>query len=796
MQLNEAEIKPGELIIRMKPGFNLTSLQLPEKTSYDKARPGLSKLNAGIIKVPPGEEQNFLVELRKSKGVLYVEPNYIVEASIIPDDVQWSQQYGPAQIQAPAAWDITTGSSNAVIAIIDSGLDANHIEFNGRLVTGYDFVENDNTPQDLCGHGTHVAGIAAASGNNSEGIAGISWDTRIMPVRVLGADCKGSIADVAESIIWAVERGAKVINLSLGILSPSSLLENATYYAYTHGAAIFAAAGNQNISIIAYPAAYAWVMAIGATNASGLRAGYSNTGATLDLMAPGDDIYSTLPTTSNFFYHASCPNGGNPCEKVPFYASLSGTSMASPHAAGGAALLASLSTFNTPDKIYQALTDTALDMDVAGLDANTGYGLIQLADALAFTPTVIPPPGPIITVEYDMVNSVSCGNLVRYNWRDATASGTPSLFIPGTNSGYSLISLPFNFAFGGQNYNMVTAHTNGYLSMGNNTSIVADNFTIPGISQPNNFVAPYWDNLTTSSNGVLYQETFGAAPNREFVIEWTQMQRAGYLNTLLQFEIVLFENSGQILMQYHTLSGSGTDGTSATVGLEYADGKAGREYSYNKAGVLVPNLALLFTPYPIGGTPPSNSCTSFTTPVDSTGGFYDAPPFCVSIPQNALQHQATLQIHPVVSVPSMPASFLDLRHYADITLNYSPAPPLSPIPEVYVCYHYTPLDVFAAGGHPENLFITAYNASRKKWDKLLTSVDSGQSLLIAQAPHFSYYGVATTAAPEGLPITGALISLDFVIGLAIAIGLIIIFMAFLARNSWRKEKNKQASSSE
>jgi len=794
-QIDKTDIIPGELIVGMKPGFSITSFQFPEEAFYDKSRSGLIKLNAGVIKVPPGQEEKFIGEVKKRKGVLFVEPNYRVEASLIPNDTDWSQQYGPAQIQAPAAWDITTGSTSVILAIIDSGLDVNHPEFSGRLIDGYDIVDHDNIPQDLCGHGTHVTGIAAATGNNSEGIAGISWGTRIMPVRVLGADCKGSIADVAEGIIWAVERDANVINLSLGILSPSSLLENATYHAYRHGTAIFAAAGNQGLPIVAYPAAYAWVMAVGATGSSGSRMGFSNTGAPLDLMAPGDNIYSSLPTTSNFFYHNPCPISGYPCGKATHYDTLDGTSMASAFAAGAATLLASLPSFSTADQIYQALTETALDMEAPGLDDNTGHGLIQLADALLFNPTASPPPDPVIPVEYDMVTSFNCSNLVQYDWRDATTSGTARLFIPGSNSGYAQISLPFNFNYGGQAYDMVTAHSNGYLSMGNNTSIVSTNFIIPGIAQPNNFIAPFWDNLTTPANGVLYVDTFGTAPNQEFVIAWTEMQRTGFPNTELEFEIVLFENSGNVLLQYRTLKGTGSDGASATVGLEYANGEAGREYSYNKAGALIPELALLFMPYPNGNTPPSSTCTptSFASPVDSTGGFFDAPPFCVSIGENELQHEAILQIHPLISVPPMPASYLDLHHYADITLNYSPPSPLSPLPIVYVCYHYTPEDVLAAGGHPENLFITAYDSAKKKWDKLLTSVDIAQSLLMAQAPHFSYYAVATTAStPEELPVTGASISREF-LRLIRSIGIAAIILVILTRILWQRTKRKRIS---
>ena len=171
--------------------------------------------------MPPGQEETIRKQLLKSPEVLFVEPDYRVEVTAItPDDPRWSEQYGPGRIQAPDAWEITTGSSDVILSIIDSGIETQHPEFAGRLVPGYDFVEEDQTPQDTCGHGTHVAGIAAATGNNTQGVAGLDWNASIMPVRVLASDCAGYVSDVSEGIVWAVEHGADVINLSLGLGSP------------------------------------------------------------------------------------------------------------------------------------------------------------------------------------------------------------------------------------------------------------------------------------------------------------------------------------------------------------------------------------------------------------------------------------------------------------------------------------------------------------------------------------------------------------------------------------------------
>jgi len=771
---------PGELIVGMKNGYSAQMLDLPTGAAVKHTSPQLSLLRAAVIRVPPGQENEFAKKMRGRRGVRYAEPNYRVEATIVPDDSLWPQQYGPAHIQAPAAWDITTGSASVTVAVIDSGIDSNHPEFAGRIVPGYDFVEDDTVPQDECGHGTHVSGIIAAAGNNSAGIAGLAWNVRIMPVRVLKSSCLGSASDIAEALVWAVERGARVINVSIGTSAASTLLENGTFYAYTHGAAIFAAAGNFSNSPVLYPAAYAWVTAVGSTDQNDVRVSTSNTGTALDLMAPGEDIYSTTPLQS-FFYEAL---PGTPQQ----YGLMSGTSMAAAHASGAAALLASLPQFDSPDKIYQALISTALDLDAAGRDNNTGYGLIQLANALSYSPSVIATPTaapPAAT--YDLADSLTCGNLVQYGWRDATTGSSVPIF---GNDGYATVALPFWFTLGGQAYSALTISANGYLTFGGLGS-ATENFLIPAIAQPNNFLAPFWDDLDPSAGGQIYQATFGSTPNREFVVEWHQIPRYVTGGSSLTFEVILFENNGRVLFQYQTLTGAGADGASATIGVEYANGSAGQEYSYNQAGALQPQQAILFTPYPTGSTPPSDSCSTYTRHVNQ-GGVFESGPFCLIISDGALQHPAILQIQPLNSAPALPESFRDLHHYADISLRYSPAPPLSPVPEAYVCYHYSLDDVLKAGGHPENLFFAIYNAGALSWEQLPTSVDTGQGIIMALGPHFSIYGVATYPGPRRLPVTGGAAPTGALRDLLVFTGLLALIK--FVRVRWRRQPRNAAFS--
>jgi subtilisin family serine protease len=190
---------------------------------------------------------------------------------------------------------------------VDSGVDLDHPDLKGRLTNGYNVLENNQFPDDDNGHGTHVAGIIASETNNKEGVAGITWYNKIMPIKALGAEGYGTSFDVAKGIIWAVDHGASVINLSLGNYQHSSLLKEAIDYAYDHNVVLIASAGNDNTSQTSFPASYPEVLGVAALSYTGGRAPFSNNGDYIDITAPGVQIAST-------FFNQQ-------------YAALSGTSM-------------------------------------------------------------------------------------------------------------------------------------------------------------------------------------------------------------------------------------------------------------------------------------------------------------------------------------------------------------------------------------------------------------------------------------------------------------------------------------
>lgn len=304
-----------------------------------------------------------LMQYFRAHGAVHVEPNRLYHPNEVPNDVLYQRyQWNLPQIHTDTAWQISTGNPGVVIAVVDTGVDLSHPEFQGQLVTGYNVLEQNNDPQDDNGHGTHVAGIIAARTNNVEGIAGIDWHAKIMPVKTMAADGSGSVFDIADGIEWAVDHGAQVINLSLGEYEDSPYLHDAIRYAHDKNVLVVAAMGNDGTNQPSYPAAYPEVLAVCATDEQGNRADFSNYGYHAGISAPGVSIASTYPGHR--------------------YAALSGTSMAAPHISGVAALMRTINPLLTADQVKEILERTATDAGPAGKDPYFGAGLVNVQAAL------------------------------------------------------------------------------------------------------------------------------------------------------------------------------------------------------------------------------------------------------------------------------------------------------------------------------------------------------------------------------------------------------------------------------
>ncbi len=325
--------------------------------------------------------EGLLQAIRQSPDVEFAEPLLTYQAQDwTPNDPLYPKQWNLKLIGMPEAWEVSHGKG-VIVAVLDTGV---AYETKGpfvrvpdlqgvRFAPGYDFVHDSEHPNDDNGHGTHVAGTIAQATNNAEGVAGIAFEATLMPIKVLDATGAGNSADIADGIRWAVDHGARVLNLSLGGFGYSRVIENAVAYARRHGALVVAAAGNHGDGTVAYPAAYAGAVGVGAVGPDGTRTPYSAWGEQLDLLAPGGD---KRRGEEGGILQATIAKGA-PGQSV--YASYQGTSMATPHVAGVAALLFAAGA-KSPEEVERALYTGASGR--GGWDAQRGHGLLDAAGAL------------------------------------------------------------------------------------------------------------------------------------------------------------------------------------------------------------------------------------------------------------------------------------------------------------------------------------------------------------------------------------------------------------------------------
>ncbi|MBN8595701.1 MAG: S8 family serine peptidase [Anaerolineae bacterium] len=322
-QIPPVEPIPQQIVVQFSPAASAE-----ERLAYIASIGGtvveqIESLNSMVVNVPVSTTAQ---SLPASAIVAASEPDYQVQAqgAFIPNDPVYPQQWALPAIGAPDAWgSMPANAARVTVAVIDSGVCLDHPDLQGRILPGWDYIDNDSVPQDTFGHGCGVAGIIAANLNDSIGMAGLAPNALILPLRVLNGSGIGAYSDLAAAIVRATDDGAQVINLSLGGAVNSTVLENAVNYAIARGVTVVAAAGNTGSEQVLYPAAYAPVIAVGAVNAELQPASFSARGAGVDIWAPGQNILTTR------LDGALAPG--------------SGTSFAAPFVAGAVAVLVGVS---------------------------------------------------------------------------------------------------------------------------------------------------------------------------------------------------------------------------------------------------------------------------------------------------------------------------------------------------------------------------------------------------------------------------------------------------------------------
>ncbi|MGB9752443.1 MAG: peptidase S8 [Roseiflexus castenholzii] len=308
-----------------------------------------------------------IARLIRTPGVVYAERNHERQVLRVPNDEDIDRQWSLAVIQAFDAWNITTGS-DMIIAILDTGVSPSHPDLRGRVLPGFDFVNNDDDPRDDDGHGTFTAGVAAAEGDNGIGAAGVCWRCRILPVKVLNRRGRGNDAAIAAGIRFAVDRGARIISMSFGGPDDSRVLREAVAYALERDVLLVAASGNGQAAgnLPNYPAAYPGVLAVSATGPDDAVTNFSTTGDFVALAAPGAGVWSTTWRR---------PSGDT-------YGFADGTSAACPHVAGAVALVWTVHPELTARQVNEVLMLGADDRGAPGKDPAYGHGRLNLFRAL------------------------------------------------------------------------------------------------------------------------------------------------------------------------------------------------------------------------------------------------------------------------------------------------------------------------------------------------------------------------------------------------------------------------------
>lgn len=570
--------------------------------------------NVHVLEVPPGlDPHKLVVQYRESGLVASAELDHWLPGlglAATPDDPgfasgdQWhlnnigqSGGVADADIDAPEGWETMNSASNVIVALIDSGVLQTHEDLAANLWTNPGEIpgnglDDDNNgyiddihgisavpdgvaagnPTDVFGHGTHVAGIVGAVGNNGRGVSGVAWRVQIMACRLFrDNNVSGSESDLVACLDYARAKGAKVINCSFVTPVVSSAVSNAFVAVRNAGIIVTAAAGNSganNDVSPQFPASLKIdnIVAVTATTRTDDQV-YNYGPTSVHLGAPGSSILST-------YYRSDAD-----------YGYLSGTSMASPCVAGAVALMRARFPSSTAQQIIARLLGTVDPLPSLAGRCTTG-GRLNLARAL----------GPADYIRQP----------VPFAW--VPTNGMTELGLP--DNGVSAAQpLSFPFRFYGQPYQQIYVGANGLVGFASAGLNAAVNVDLPNAATPNGMLSPFWDSLRPSLGGTIWFGEYGVAPNRKAVVSWVDIAHAstqGGQVTKFTFQSILHE-TGEITFQYLQVDeGRSTlvGGKSATIGIEDPSGIITTKYSYQGSPALVANnQAMMFIP-PLDGVPP------------------------------------------------------------------------------------------------------------------------------------------------------------------------------------------------
>ncbi len=381
---------PERILVQPKDAAPEAALQALF-ASHGAAQVGaIHQINVRVLHVPEARLDTVLAALQHNPNIEFAEPDYLVEPDLVPNDAYYSSEWHLQKIQAPQAWDITTGSNTITIAVLDTGVEPTHPDLSAKLVPGWNFYDNNSNTADLLGHGTAVAGTAAAMSDNTAGVASLAWGCLIMPIRITDTNGNAALSTIASALSWAADNGARVANVSYSVSWSSTVASGAQYFMSKGGLTTISAGNDGKL--------YTWtdnpyVLTVSATDANDVIATWSTTGDNIDISAPGVNVMTTAVGAR--------------------YGNASGTSFSSPIVAGVAALVLSIKPSLSGAQVRTLLEQSADDLGPAGWDTSYGYGRVNAYKAVvaAGGNVATNTPAPIATILSPATGSV-ISNLV------------------------------------------------------------------------------------------------------------------------------------------------------------------------------------------------------------------------------------------------------------------------------------------------------------------------------------------------------------------------------------------------
>ena len=470
----------GYILVQPRAGLSDVEFGKTLATQGGKAVGRLGNLDIYVVSLPPtASEQAVANALAHHPQIKFAEVDRLIAPSLAPNDPYYASEWHLQTINAPTAWNTSVGTG-ITVAILDSGIDATHPDLAGQLVPGWNFYDNNSNTADVYGHGTLVAGVVGALGNNGIGVAGVAWGAKLMPVRVTDTSGVGTLSAFANGLTYAADHGARVANLSFPVQSSSST-QTAAQYFMNKGGVVFNSAGNY-ATLDSTPPSNSLV-SVSATANTDILASWSSYGPYVDVSAPGVGIWTTSL-------------GGG-------YSAVSGTSFSSPLSAGVAALMMSANPSLAPSQIVSLLESTAVDLGTTGYDYDYGYGRVNagaavLAAAQAKAADVQPPSVAITSPTGGTVTGIVPINVTA---SDNVGVTRVDLLVSGTVLA-SDISTPYAFswdstALAGSSASLVAR---AYDAAGNATSSTAVVVSVSGSTPPPVDTTPPTVTITSPGN--------------------------------------------------------------------------------------------------------------------------------------------------------------------------------------------------------------------------------------------------------------------------------------------------------